>query len=187
MIRFATKPDSVFISLINDSCDLGMDMLKENGAEFDTYWLDEYTYKIFGSSVDILHKEIGKLHYANNSSDLLMPTDYHFRLLDRIIEWYCEIYNDTCKIDDSYELINGIKHFDIDTIRSTFFWDNDYDLIDTLVQTKYQKDILKILGVTPSGINIQQGKLADLGDFTFEKYQPDPDWEEIEDNFWISQ
>ena len=40
--------------------------------------------------------------------------------------------------------------------------------------------------MTTSGKNIQKGNFADLSDLSLEKYVPDPDWDELEDDFWFT-
>lgn len=193
MLRFATKPDHIFTQIINDSLDMSIDSLRLSEEGFGDNWIDEYTFKLFGSRNDIIIHEMKKLRTANNSPDLFMPTDYHFRLLDRVLDWYCDLYNDSITFStDMLMILNGkpIKHIDINEIRTTFLWDNDYELLDSLLVSQNKELSRKILGelnVEESGINIQLGKLADLKDLTLEQYQHDPDWGEVDDDFWFSQ
>jgi hypothetical protein len=193
MLRFAIKPDAVFTELLDAALSVGRDTLDLVGPDLGYHWLDENTWKLFGERTEILNTELIKLIEANKSTDLYMPTDYHFRLIDRILEWYCDIYND--EIQDStdcaiYYKDTTIPHFNIDSIRSDFFWDMDFDLFEVLGgdRSENAQAILNMMGVSKSGINMQQGKSPDLREFTLQKCEPDPDWRTVDyygDDFWF--
>jgi hypothetical protein len=193
MLRFATKPDEVFTKLIDDSLSLGVSYLRDLGPEFGYFWLDENTWKLFGESTTILQNELRKLTTANASPDLFELTDYHFRLLDRVLDWYCELYNESAEKSEEWVIYSKgreIRCFNIDTIRSDFFFDMDYELFDTLGadQSEQTKMILELMGVTKSGRNMQQGKPADIEEFALIKCEPDPNWETVDDigdDFWF--
>jgi hypothetical protein len=193
MLRFATRPDEVFTELVDDALSMGRDMLEFVGPELDFHWLDTNTWKIFGASAAILIMELSKLIEANKSPDLFMPTDYHFRLLDRVLEWYCVIYNDENRENTKNAICykgTPIPFFDIDLIRSDFFWDLDYNFVDTLGPdcSEQTQLILKEIGVTKSGRNMQQGKPADSAEFTLTKCEPDQNWDTVDDigdGFWF--
>ena len=179
MLRFASKPDQIFTRLINESLDMALDFIDEE--QIDEHWLDSWTFKLFGSRVDIIIYEIKKLRAAHNRPELLMPTDLHFRLLDKILEWFCIIYNDTTETQD---LVTGDGHligkFNIDEIRSTFFWDCDYDTLGITSISEQTSELFSIIGMSPSAINIQKGIPADLSDLTLVKMEEDPEWAEAE-------
>lgn len=168
---------------------MAIDTLGMNNIAYCQHWIDEYTFKLFGSRIDIIQNEMRKLLTANNSSELFMPTDLHFRILDRVIDCYCDIYNDEAEINDNLIFVKdqAIEHLYIDSIRTMFFWDADYELFNTPVISKDFTPTLNALGVSRSGINIQQSMMADLSDFALEKYSDDPDWNELEDDFWFEQ
>jgi hypothetical protein len=156
-----------------------------NEEEIDVHWLDSGTFKLLGSREDIVIHEIKKLKAAHKSPEIFMPTDLHFRLLDKIIEWFCIIYNDMTETQDILtEDGCTVGKFEIDQIRSTFFWDCDYDLIATSSISYQTSEILRGLGMTPSAINIQKGISADLSDLTLTKMEPDPDWEKPDNTDW---
>ncbi len=186
MLKFATKPDTVFTSVLENSLDLAIDNLRFQGTDTDIFWLDDFTIKLFGNRVDILLNEMQKILAAHIHADLFMPTDYHFLLLDRALSLYCDIYNDSD--DDSlliYKDNTAVQHLDIDSIRSTFFYDTDYELLDVPVMREVSKLVFDSLGMSPSGKNIQKGNEADLSDLTLEKCTPDTDWDTVDQDFWF--
>jgi len=182
MLRFASRPNQIFTRLLNDSLDMAMDHIDKD--EIDVHWLDSSTFKLFGSSVDIIINELKKLRAAHISPELFMPTDLHFRLLDRIIEWFCIIYNDMTETQD---MVTGdgdlICKFNVDEIRSTFFWDCDYDFMAIDPVSEQASRLLQTMGVSPSAINIQKRNPADIIDLTLIKMEEDPDWSEPENFF----
>lgn len=193
MLRFATKPDEVFTELVDTALTIGFDMLVHEGPDIDCHWLDQTTWEIFGENAHILAQELSKLIKANKSHDLFMPTDYHFRLLDRVLEWYCDIYNDLHR-DSTEDAIcyKGIpiQFFDINLIRTDFFWDTDYNFLETLGPdcSEVTQIVLQEIGVSKSGRNMQRGMPADIAEFTLEKCEEDPGWcttESIGDGFWF--
>jgi hypothetical protein len=196
MLRFAIKPDEVFTELLDSSLSFARDTLDNLGPDLNFHWLDENTWKLFGQSTVILNNELIKLIEANKSGDLYQPTDYHFRLIDKVLEWYCEIYNDLlqegadCTDCAIYYKDTTIPHFSIDSIRSDFFWDMDFELFEILGgnRSEYAQEILTMMGVSQSGRNMQQGRSPDLKEFTLQKCEPDPDWDTVDDygeDFWF--
>lgn len=193
MLRFAIKPDEVFTELLEVALSVGRDTLDFVGPRLDFHWLDENTWKLFGESTVVLNNELIKLIEANKNADLYMPTDYHFRLMERVLEWYCEIYNDEMKFGTEcaiYYQDTPIPHFSIYSIRSDFFWDMDFELFEVLDgdRSENTQEILSMMGVSRSGMNMQQGRSADLREFALQKCEPDPDWDTVEDygeDFWF--
>jgi hypothetical protein len=193
MLRFAIKPDAVFTELLEAALSVGRDTLDLVGPRLDFHWLDENTWKLFGESTVILNNELNKLIEANRSADLYMPTDYHFRLIDKVLEWYCEIYNDEMKFGTDgaiYYKETPIPYFSIDSIRSDFFWDMDFELFEILGgdRSENAQQMLNMMGVSKSGRNMQQGRSPDLEEFTLQKWEPDSDWNTVDhygDDFWF--
>jgi hypothetical protein len=187
------RPDEVFTTLLDRALSLGSDILRDIGPEFGYHWLDENTWKLFGENTTILQNELRKLIAANKSPELYEPTEYHFRLFDRVLDWYCELYNDSVAESDEWAIYYKgrlISRFNIDSIRSDFFHDMDYELFDTLGadQSEQAKMILELMGVTKSGKNMQQGKPADIEEFALLKCSPDQNWETVDDigdDFWF--
>lgn len=183
MLNFSCKPDLVFYTLVNESLEMALDFV--NKEEIDVHWLDSRTFKLFGSREDIVIHEIEKLRAAHSSPELFLPTDLHFKLLDKIIEWFCIIYNDMTETQDIQTEDGGtVGKFDVDEIRSTFFWDCDYNIIATSGIPDQASEILRGLGMSSSAINIQKGISADLSDLTLTKMQPDPDWAKPDSTDW---
>ncbi|HEX2957426.1 MAG TPA: hypothetical protein VHO70_11370 [Chitinispirillaceae bacterium] len=193
MLRFATRPDDVFTELLDAALSFARDTLDNIGPDLNFHWLDENTWKLFGQSTVILNNELVKLIEANKSSELYQPTDYHFRLIDKVLDWYCDLYNDWIQDDTGcaiYYKDTTIPHFSIYSIRTDFFWDMDFDLFEVLGgdRSENAQAILQIMGVSQSGMNMQQGKSPDLSEFTLKKCEPDPDWNTVEDygdDFWF--
>ncbi len=193
MLRFATKPDEVFTELLDAALSFARDTLDNVGPDLNFHWLDENTWKLFGQSTVILNNELVKLIEANKSCDLYQPTDYHFRLIDKVLEWYCDLYNDWIEEDLEcaiYYKDTTIPHFNIYSIRSDFFWDMDFELFEVLGGNRSEnaQEILSLMGVSNAGRNMQQGKSPDLREFTLQKCEPDPDWSTVEDygdDFWF--
>lgn len=81
--------------------------------------------------------ELKKLLKAHHSEKIYMPTDHHFKLLYRVLEYYCDTYKDFVAMEledgntssslflrDKNETI--IKDLDLENIVDFFFWDTDF-------------------------------------------------------------
>lgn len=181
----------VFTEILENALSMSIDIIKFEGIEPDVFWLDEFTVRLFGGRADILLNEMQKLYAAHNHEDLFLPTDYHFLLLDRVLNWYCIIYNDTD--DESLLIYKGdvvVPKLDIDSIRNTFFFDSDYEQLDPLIlygASSHMSDVFDKMGMSPSGKNIQKGKLVDCADLKLEKWTQDMDWEVVDDDLWFEK
>lgn len=144
MLRFQNKPDVVFSEFLKRSLeecidDIGED-LEYSLDDFSNRHFEDEIIKSFGGGKEgltLIRRELEKLLAAQTSEDLYMPTDRHFKLLDRILSTEVDCYNDAVKEMDEEafkkyvlkdEHGNPVKELDFDFILAHFFWDTDYDL-----------------------------------------------------------
>jgi len=189
MLRFAKKPDALFIKILDRVLgeiifELSEDVLYTDN-DFVGNYFSESDIELFGDVETILN-EVKRLQVAHKSSKLYMPTDYHFLILDRILYTFCQVYTDNVSIlDENYPIKhNGesICELDFGDILETFFWDTDYNL--GLSIPKHLKDVL---GVNEETINLSNGKPADsnellLKEYTFESQSEN--WHTGADGWW---
>jgi hypothetical protein len=204
MLRFQNKPDKIFTEILARSLDIAiaqMDMdieygySEERGGFSDSFFETEIINAFGGGLAGIksIRHELKRLLAASESENVFMPTDYHFKLLDRVINAWCDIYNDMLQdmeeIDILYYKGKAIKPKS-DFIINAFFWDTDYDFPEHVAHSLKQADptdpnsIRARSNVFDSGINASLNLSPDTMDLLLEEWKPDSDWLEDYDPEW---
>ncbi|MFW5785522.1 MAG: hypothetical protein ACOCW1_04985 [Chitinispirillaceae bacterium] len=203
MLRFANKPDEVFTQMISDALDLVIDQIgldielkEENG--FALIYFGEKLVNSFGGARDgvpIILNELKKLRQAHHSDDIYMPGDLHFKLLDRILRTYCELYNDEFHRNEECVLkCNGenIQKLSYDDIFGIFFWDKDFDFNEETASALLNNSQLRNCidsSISIQALNTSLGIPVDYSDLKLEKWEGEPEWSDTEDfsDFWLDR
>ena len=198
MLRFASKPDAVFSELVKRVLEEVIGQLEDDlefnyndGGGWVSIYFEKETIKAFGGDkegIALIKKELEKLLAAHGSKDVYMPSDYHFKLLDRIITFWSDVYSDSAAEWDSdpksKECVlryrgKPIYEIDKNAILETFFWDTDYDFNPELAKSLSANRILKdrVADVSNSAINASLNREPDTEDLKLVKWDGDlKDW-----------
>jgi hypothetical protein len=162
MLRFNQKPDKAFEAIVNSALDIAIDELGNEYGDFDENY--EELISLFGK--DLLISELETLLKVHKSNKLYMPTDYHFLVLDRILNDYIDYHNDRVMEEKKPQKIGKflIKQIDFDAIHTIFFWDADYDLPkDTMNNlNSAAKDLMRFDKATFGVVNRMKPHKEDL-------------------------
>ena len=126
MLRFATKPDRIFLVLLGEAIAeaLGCLELDDDPAEqHDAFGsLMPRSAKLFDGAG--AKAQLVTLKTALGKAELYQPTDYHWLLLYEAFEAWCLEFDEA-----SHGLlftVYGIAHIDFDRLADVFFWDTDF-------------------------------------------------------------
>jgi hypothetical protein len=118
-----------------------------------------------------------------------MPTDHHFKLMDRILNIYCDLYNDYVQ-DGTFDIIcykeRPIKKLNAGCIIESYFWDEDYDFPPQTAKSMSQpenKHIVDMMGLSDDAVSASLNLPVDSSDMALEKFEEDEDWKES-DSSW---
>jgi hypothetical protein len=126
MLRFASKPDEIFLMPLEEAV---QDMLGELDLNDDPAEQQEtiecsmpHSSKLF--TPQQVKNQLTALRIASADSKLLQPTDYHWLLLYECLDYYCTGFNEMP--DGPLKEAHGIERIDFDSVASIFFWDTDF-------------------------------------------------------------
>ena len=125
MLRFASKPDQIFVLLLVQAIaeaieDLTLEDLSEQQDVLAA--LMPNSAKLFDAAG--VKAQLIFLRDALAKAELYQPTDYHWLLLYEALDAYCLQFNDAAcgPLISSY----GIEHIEFDHLVDVFFWDTDF-------------------------------------------------------------
>ncbi len=126
MLRFAQRPDSVFLAILREALEDLHETLTDLEAED---WPAQYptAARCFGSA--LARTTLGQLLTASRADQLYQPTDYHWLLLYDCLRVYCDIHNDDAQEAPTQTLPVGpyqIGPIDFDALVDLYFWDTDF-------------------------------------------------------------
>lgn len=126
MLRFANKPDKIFLVLLDEAIEeaIGeLEMDDDPTEQLDTLQsfmpASSRLYDVAGAK-----KQLGALRLASDDEKLYKPTDYHWLLLYESLGAYCEDFN--IVPHGPLHAEHGIERLDFGFIADVFFWDNDF-------------------------------------------------------------
>jgi len=154
MLRFATKPDTVFPVFLHDAIEGTLDEIEldpspeEQQEAFEA--LMPSSAKVFGFQE--AKQQLRALHTALAETALYKPTDYHWLLLYELLELYSEGFNNMPhgRVCEAF----GIQHIDFDLLVELFFWDNDFldvDIPDMPLEARQH------MGISPETFGLTAG------------------------------
>jgi hypothetical protein len=156
MLRFANKPDEIFLILIDETIEDFLDELE--GFNDDPTEQEEIIKASMPRSAALfttqqLIQQLHALRKASADPKLYQPTDYHWLLLYERLKVYCDLFND----DNTYGCLHeryGIEHIDFDGLVSLFFWDVDF--LDDNIANVF-REVREALGVSPETFGLTAG------------------------------
>lgn len=190
MLNFAQKPDAVFTEILNrifiEVIEILEEDIKDKENDGVNLYFDEKVQKMFGGT-QMLLKTVQRLEVAYKSEEVYLPTDYHFLLLDRMLNFFCDVYTDTIGEVDSSEIkdyaleVNGkiILELDFNLILEMFFFDTDYDMSPEIGKFMKENPLIRgdQLGMDIEGAKASAGDLVDTHDLRLEKVKKgNEDW-----------
>lgn len=209
MLRFESKPDKVFSDFLKDTLELVIDELamdiddikkkcytKGHGWAYG-YFEPEIIGAFGGDSagIGLIKRELQKLLKAHLDPDnIYMPTDYHFKLLDRILRANCDLYSDMSEDYAKKDLYRykrkPIYEIDFEKISGHFFWDCDYDFGPELARKLQSNTVVKDeIDISTSALNASMYKEPDSIDLQLLKWPMDEQeykkWSKKEDMDWV--
>ena len=122
MLRFARKPEEVMTNVVDRSLGMAIEEFESDvndGTNFASFSFGKETLGCFGGRKELVLYELKRLEVAHKSEKVYMPTDLHFKLLDRAISGFCDTYNDTVgdlDKDDFEEYVIKNKRKDIQKV-----------------------------------------------------------------------
>jgi hypothetical protein len=126
VLRFANKPDDIFVLLINEAIE---DMISYLEMDED---VDERQDALRASmprssalfdAADVM-AQLGTLREFLNADKLYKPSDYHWLLLYECLRSYCDYFNDEHP-GDVYK-VHHIESIDFAWLIDYYFWDTDF-------------------------------------------------------------
>jgi hypothetical protein len=126
MLRFATKPDRIFLTILTQAIEevLGSLELDDDPAERQETFqgLMPRSAALFGATEATA--QLAALKTASATTELYQPTDYHWLLLYEALEIFCLEFNESP--DGLLYAGYGIERLDFDALIDLFFWDTDF-------------------------------------------------------------
>jgi hypothetical protein len=130
MLRFAHKPDQLFLLLFNDAIEFVLRQLNLYGerhaepADLREFLSDTLPRSAELFTFDLAVEQLKALQAANAQPQVVQPTDYHWLLLYEMFEFYCEMTEGmpTGPLYNQY----GITDINFDALIDFFFWDTDF-------------------------------------------------------------
>ena len=144
MLRFAAKPDKIFLLLLDQAIqdaigqlEIHDDPAEQQEALEDLMPASSRLFDVAGAK-----EQLGALRLACNGETLYKPTDYHWLLLYETLEAFCEVFN-RVPHGPLYEEY-GIERLDFGFVADAFFWDTDFldsDLPDMPLELRQMMDV----------------------------------------------
>lgn len=154
MLRFASKPDLIFLLLINQAIEdaIGHIEFDDDPAEqqeaLDS--LMPHSAKLY--DVAGVKTQLALLKAAIGKAELYQPTDYHWLLLYEVLDAYCADFNETPHgiLFAGY----GLERLEIDHLADVFFWDTDF--LDAQIPMM-SLDAREVMDISPETFGLTAG------------------------------
>jgi hypothetical protein len=199
MLRFQTNPGIVFSKIFENALTIAIDEVQldiDDGDEdlnFARAYFEEEIIKAFGEGIQgvkLINNELKKLLKAHLEKDVLyMPSDWHFKILDRVLRVYCDCYTESVEEyleDPKYASLvvrykdKPITELNAGDLMDCFFWDSDYDFDPVTAMSMKSSEIGKAIAdrndVSIAAINASLCLPVDSSDLKLEKYHTEKDW-----------
>jgi hypothetical protein len=176
MLRFAQRPDAIFLGILHDSLEDLQEILTDADEGF---WPAQYPTAARCFSPDLARATLDQLLTASQAKQLYQLTDYHWLLLYDCLRVYCEIHNDYAQEVPSKTLPLGpyqIGRIDFDAVVDQYFWDTDF-LLEGPTLAGLGPEGRKSMGVADETFGIAQG-LPPHPDELMLTLWAEPGWEE---------
>jgi len=182
MLGFRTKPDRVFLAIVDASIQFlfdHVDFVKDASGGFPNWWAEEFPQLATFSSPEFAWGTLAKLLEANKSGTLYQLTDYHWYLLYVAPQLFTNLQNDGLREEPS-----GLREIepymigsiDFDYIFDCFFWDVDFDAGEVLVNLSQEQR--RELGVSEAAWDFAARLKPHPDELALKVWNRDQRWEE---------
>ena len=190
MLHFACRPDPVFTELLDDAFDLTIDMLREETCDLHPF--PDEVVRLFGGTRAV-QEALVALRAASRQQSVFEINDYHMLLLYYLLDSYCEVYNDTVRMEDEDGdgewqpiLAHGepVRAVDFGTLGDVFFPDLDFLFTMNLLDPRIPQQALDMVGFreTTAGVLAQMKPHPD--ELRLVPLDEAPDWYSDTPNWW---
>jgi hypothetical protein len=133
MLRFEVSPDTVFLAILHAALALQKSCVEElmemEEGPASRWWpvTEPMIARFFDPPTAV--RLIERLLAASRDTQLYQLTDYHWLIIYRCLETFCDLHNDKAATDPSGRAVVGpysIGSIDFDAIVDRFFWDTDF-------------------------------------------------------------
>jgi len=176
MLRFAQRPDPIFLAILHEALEDLQEMLTDLEAED---WPAQYPSAARCFSPNLARTTVGQLLTTSRAEQVYQLTDYHWLLLYDCLRVYCEIHNDYAPETPTQTLPVGpyrIGPIDFDALVDGYFWDTDFLLEDPTL-AGLGPDGRKTMGVSDEVFGIAQGLPPHPDELKLTRWEG-PGWEE---------
>jgi hypothetical protein len=176
MLRFARRPDAVFLTILHDALEDLEAALPDLEAED---WPALYPRAACSFSPGLACITLAKLLTASRAPTVYQLTDYHWLLLYDCLRVYCAIHNDDAKEAPTTTLPVGryqIGPIDFNAVVDQYFWDTDF-LLEGPILAGLGPDGRQSMGVADDVFGIAQGLPPHADEMTLTPWA-EPGWEE---------
>jgi hypothetical protein len=156
MLRFARRPDPIFLAILHAALDDVQETLTDLEAGD---WPAQYPTAVRCFSRDLARTTLGQLLTASRAKQLYQLTDYHWLLLYDCLRVYCEIHNDYAREAPTQTMPVGpyqIGAIDFDALLDLYFWETDF-LLGGPILAGLGPDGRKSIDVSDEAFGISQG------------------------------
>lgn len=154
MLRFADKPDKIFLTILHEAIDQELGYF-ENSAHDIGSFKASYPFSSRHFTLTLAAQTLQRLRTASEAEELYQLTDYHRELLYEVLHGYSETFNDGAVTSELLEKY-GINEIDFSGLIQMYFRDTDFmeDAETMLELTGEQK---KSLGMSKELFGLTQG------------------------------
>lgn len=180
MLRFASRPDSVFLAILHDALDVMIDQMSiavENSEKDPTSWAESEPDLAVFFSPQLAKDTLSKLREASKAPSLYDLTAYHWYLLYMALHEQIGVHNDDLRLEPSELIPVGpykVGKIDMDAIADRFFWDLDFGggkVIEYLGGEARQ-----LLTISDEAWSIAAGLPPHPDELTLQVWTGDPEW-----------
>lgn len=167
MLRWAEKPKKSFRVFFSWMLETAIDDLMEDLKEINrnpkkSHEKLDLNSNLYSDITEMFTVEqlldiVKSLKVAHESKKLFMPTDYHFLIIDRLLQVYQpyleDMVHDYIITDKPFIKRNSNKlkyNVEMDYIFGCYFWDDDYNLDPRIIN---RPDIVAVMDVSEEAIH----------------------------------
>jgi len=190
MLRFEAPPDKVFLAILHAALALQKgyveELMEAEEGPASHWWpaTEPMLARFFDPSTAV--QLIERLLAASEETQLYQLTDYHWLMIYRCLETFCDLHNDEAAIDPSGRAEVGpyaIGSIDFHAIVDRFFWDTDFlvgpELLDLSPDQRRRQ-----LGFSDEAFSIAAGLTPHPAEVDIRPWrQDDPVWRVEGDRF----
>lgn len=181
MLRFQSRPDGVFLAILNGALEFLIDQVSsavEDSRDDPGAWAKIYPDLAAFFSPQLAKDTLSKLLETSKAPSLYQLTDYHWYLLHIALQLLIDVHNDDLRDEPSGLIQVGpykIGKIDMGAILDRFFWDLDFVGADYLLHMSPEERRQRAFSDEAWSIAAHLKPHPD--ELTLHVWTEDPDWE----------